>query len=407
MGYINEAERRRVENHEADVVIVGAGIVGCSLAAALGRQGRSVILLERSMKQPDRIVGELLQPGGVRALKKLGMGDCLEGIGAVPVLGYNLIYQGEQVPVPYPMLGMTSNGKLAGGGDKKDGRYEGRAFHHGRFITKLREAAMATPNVTVVETTVTELVKASTSEMILGVLSTTKGKPDYYFAPLTVIADGFASKFRKQYHPNVPRVKSKFYALELIDAELPAPGYGHVLLGNDPPILLYQIGTHETRILIDIPDNLPSAAPANGGVKSYLRNVVLPSLPESIKPSFEKALEACPLRSMPNSFLASTTNRVPGAMFLGDSLNMRHPLTGGGMTVAFNDVLRISSLLHPDLVPDLSDTTLVMSQMPKFHWSRKQSTTAMNILAQSLYAIFAANSKCWVAFLLLRPASII
>jgi hypothetical protein len=65
-------ERRRL-HHEADVVIVGAGIAGCSLAVALGNQGRSVILLEKSLKEPDRIVGELLQPGGVRALEKLGI----------------------------------------------------------------------------------------------------------------------------------------------------------------------------------------------------------------------------------------------------------------------------------------------------------------------------------------------
>jgi hypothetical protein len=65
-------ERRRV-HHEADVVIVGAGIVGCAAAVAFGQQGRSVILLEKSLKEPDRIVGELLQPGGVNALEKLGM----------------------------------------------------------------------------------------------------------------------------------------------------------------------------------------------------------------------------------------------------------------------------------------------------------------------------------------------
>jgi squalene monooxygenase len=66
-------EKRRLEHHEADVVIVGAGIVGCAAAVAFGKQGRSVILLEKSLKEPDRIVGELLQPGGVNALEKLGM----------------------------------------------------------------------------------------------------------------------------------------------------------------------------------------------------------------------------------------------------------------------------------------------------------------------------------------------
>jgi hypothetical protein len=66
-------ETRRLQHHEADVVIVGAGIVGCAAAVAFGKQGRSVILLEKSLKEPDRIVGELLQPGGVNALEQLGM----------------------------------------------------------------------------------------------------------------------------------------------------------------------------------------------------------------------------------------------------------------------------------------------------------------------------------------------
>ena len=52
---------------------MGAGIVGCAAAVAFGNQGRSVLLLEKSLKEPDRIVGELLQPGGVNALEKLGM----------------------------------------------------------------------------------------------------------------------------------------------------------------------------------------------------------------------------------------------------------------------------------------------------------------------------------------------
>ena len=44
------------------------------------KRHRSVILLERSLKEPNRIVGELLQPGGVGALEKLGLRHCLDGI---------------------------------------------------------------------------------------------------------------------------------------------------------------------------------------------------------------------------------------------------------------------------------------------------------------------------------------
>lgn len=43
----------------------------------LARDGRRVSLIERDMSEPDRIVGELLQPGGYNALKKLGLeGKC-------------------------------------------------------------------------------------------------------------------------------------------------------------------------------------------------------------------------------------------------------------------------------------------------------------------------------------------
>lgn len=164
-------ELRRREHHEADVVIVGAGIAGCAAAVALGRQGRSVILLERSLKEPDRIVGELLQPGGVKALEKLGLGDCLEGIDSIPNKGYEVFYHGQSVHIPYAMARDPKTGRME--------RPEGRCFHHGRFIQKLREAAMREPNVTVVETTATELVKDGWTGQVLGVECSTKGHKDY------------------------------------------------------------------------------------------------------------------------------------------------------------------------------------------------------------------------------------
>ena len=73
-----QQRHRREQHHEADIVVIGAGIAGCALAVAFGNQGRSVILLEKSLKEPDRIVGELLQPGGVAALERLGLEGMLD-----------------------------------------------------------------------------------------------------------------------------------------------------------------------------------------------------------------------------------------------------------------------------------------------------------------------------------------
>jgi squalene monooxygenase len=319
----------------------------------------------------------------------LTIADCLEDIDAIPCYGYQINYHGEPVHIPYPanLTPESSPNKPP----------EGRSFHHGRFISKLRAAARATPNVTVVETDVTDVVKDDYTGQVLGVESKTAGKSDYYFGALTLISDGYKSKWRKQYLPHTPQVRSKFFGLELIDAELPRPNHGHVILSDAPPILIYQIGTHETRILIDVPKDLPSAAAKNGGVKNHLLNVALPNLPESVQPSFRRAIEAGKLRSMPNSFLPSSAQKTPGLIILGDAMNMRHPLTGGGMTVGFNDVLLLSQLLSPEEVPNLEITSQVLKQISRFHWARKSSSSVINILAMALYSLFAADDALLTA----------
>jgi squalene monooxygenase len=395
----NEARRRKY--HEADVVVVGAGIFGCAAAFALARQGRSVILLERWMKEPDRIVGELLQPGGISALEKLGLSHCLDGIDSIRVDGYEVIYYGNAVNIPYPAnTGVAEKGGFQESANEKSPRPTGRSFHHGRFITQLRKACAAEPNITIFETEVVDTITSTYQPQVLGVETRTSNKEtgdkerDCFFGQLTIIADGYASKFRRQYIHKAPVVKSKFYALELIDCPMPAPNHGIVVLGDAFPVLLYQIGTHETRCLMDIPENTTAAAASAGGVRNYIRTVVLPSLPKQVQPCFEKALEDGKIpRSMPNSWLPPTTQTEKGMAILGDAMNMRHPLTGGGMTVAFNDVVLLAELLSPERIPNLHDTAAVQKAMKEFHWQRKGLSSIINILAQALYCLFAANDR--------------
>jgi squalene monooxygenase len=406
-----EEATRRSTYHEADAVIVGAGVFGCAMAYALARQGRSVLLLERRMMEPDRIVGELLQPGGIESLRKLGLSQCLENIDAIPCYGYDVIYKGQSVLLPYPPL--NENGTVISDEDawspldtkpyvdSKFRRPEGRGFHHGRFIMQLRRACASHENITIVETEVTKAIRGEHTDQILGVEAKTTNQTtgqkekDYFFGQLTIVADGYASTFRKEYVGSAPIVKSKFYALELIDCQLPNPYHGTVVIGDTFPVLLYQIGTHETRALIDVPERIPEASPAAGGVRGYIRNKVLPALPPEIQPYFIAALADGRIpRSMPNSWLPPTRQKaINGLVVLGDAANMRHPLTGGGMTVAFNDVVLLSELLHPSQVPNLGDRIAVQKAMDTFYWRRKNLTAIINVLAQALYSLFAADDR--------------
>lgn len=65
------------------------------------------------------------------------------------------------------------------------------------------------------------------------------------------------------------------------DVVLPLPNHGHVILAKPSPVLMYQIDTHDTRVLVDVPGKLPSVS--NGDLQNYLLDVVSNEIPESIR----------------------------------------------------------------------------------------------------------------------------
>ena len=92
---------------------------------------------------------------------------------------------------------------------------------------------------------------------------------------------------------------------------------------------------------------------------------------------------------MRNKQMAAKAIHCPGALLLGDSYNMRHPLTGGGMTVALADCTLLNSLLSP--LPDLADTYRTTRSTLSFHLARKPLSATINTLANALYKVFCAS----------------
>ncbi|XP_053571322.1 squalene monooxygenase [Bombina bombina] len=360
-------------NCDPEVIIVGSGVLGSALAAVLSRDGRKVAVIERDLKEPDRIVGELLQPGGYKALRDLGLGDAVEGLDAHVVHGYIVhdIESKAEVEISYPL------------NDDKQPQC-GRAFHHGRFIMGLRKIAMAEANTKYIEGTVQQLIEEDDS--IQGVQYKDKETGDIkeLRAPLTVVADGLFSKFRKNLITGNVTVSSHFVGCILKNSPQFKANHAELVLANPSPVLIYQISSTETRVLVDIRGELPK------NLKEYMIEKIHPQLPDHLKEPFMFAVHNDRLRTMPASFLPPSPVNKKGVLLLGDAYNMRHPLTGGGMSVVLNDIKIWRDLLQN--LPDLYEHSDVLQAKKTFYWSRKSSHSfVVNVLAQALYELFAAT----------------
>eukprot|EP01006_Ploeotia_vitrea_P046689 TRINITY_DN67053_c6_g2_i1.p1 TRINITY_DN67053_c6_g2~~TRINITY_DN67053_c6_g2_i1.p1 ORF type:complete len:502 (+),score=36.77 TRINITY_DN67053_c6_g2_i1:34-1506(+) len=381
---------------DCDVIIIGAGIVGTAAAKVLGEQGRNVVLFDRSFDEPDRIVGELMQPAGLELLHKMGLYDCVEGIDAVEEHGYQINFESEWLRMPFPECNSLPHShdsvkaKTACEGElADDARFHGCSFHHGRFVQKLRHAATSTKGVTGIEGTVTEVLFDGAK--VMGVKYRKKSDSDeasygnerVLTAPLVVVGDGCLSKFRKLAHYDKPQTVSHFVGVLMEDIPtLPHEHHGHVILTKTTPVLIYRIGSGEVRILVDIP---LTKLPGKEDLKRLLLEETLPQLPEEIQEAFRRAVEKGPVRSMPNQKLHPNAKIVPGLLLVGDALNTRHPLTGAGMTCALTDAI----LMREFESVDLYNSKEVCKTMQTIYQKHNQATSTINILSFALYQVFS------------------
>ncbi|XP_041025692.1 squalene epoxidase 3-like [Juglans microcarpa x Juglans regia] len=369
-----DEECRPMDVSDAEVIIVGAGVAGSALAYALGRNGRRVHVIERDLTEPDRMVGELLQPGGYLKLIELGLEDCVEEIDAQRVHGYALFKDGKNAILSYPLEKFHSN-------------VAGRSFHNGRFIQRMREKAATLLNVRLQQGTVTSLLEEDGT--VRGIQYKTKdGQEHKAYAPLTIVCDGCFSNLRRSLCNPKVEVPSCFIGLVLEKCQLPFANHGHVISSNPSPILFYPISSTEVRCLVDVPgQKLPSVA--NGEMTNYLKTVVAPQVPPELRDDFISAVDKGNIRTMQNRSMPADLHPTPGALLMGDAFNMRHPLTGGGMTVALSDIVVLRDLLKP--LDNLNDVASLSKYLESFYTLRKPVASTINTLAGGLYKVFSAS----------------
>jgi len=76
-------------NHDCDVLVIGGGPGGSTIATLMARQGRRVVLLEKD-RHPRFHIGESLLPGNVELFERLGVKDKVAKIG-MPKFGIEFV----------------------------------------------------------------------------------------------------------------------------------------------------------------------------------------------------------------------------------------------------------------------------------------------------------------------------
>ena len=311
---------------DAEVIVVGGGIAGLSLASALSRDGVSVVVLEASLQYEDRVRGESMTPWGVAEAQELGvLSSLLEADARVTStwVHYDSLLPTEvslENRIPVGMMIPDVSGSLNLRHPEACSALAQRVVGEGvqliRGVSDVTVDAGSRPGVTVLDTS---------GDVIS-------------FRPRVVVgADGRNSTVRRQVGVELERLAPSHMIAGVLFAGLDDLDLDHDFLATSDDLFMASFRQHHGQLRVYLAPGMREKHRFTGpdGMNEFRRSVNFACLP------FGDALGAAtpigPLATYAGDDTWTPTPFVDGVVLVGDAAGYNSPIVGQGLAIAMRD----------------------------------------------------------------------
>ena len=310
-----------------DIVIVGGGIGGASLAYALAHEGLSVTVLEASTEFEDKVRGESMQPWGVREARDLGVEQIMLDAGAhmAPLWKQFIAGDADARDIPVNIMIPDIAGTLN--------------LRHPLACQALVDAAVSA-GVDVVRGVRDITITGGSSPSIAYRVGDTT---DEIATTLVVGADGRASTVRKQAGITLERQEAITYIAGLLVDDLDVPDDYDVLASGERFFVMFHQGRGRARVYICTGVSGRHDFAGREGTERFIAACAKSAYPFAAEVA--AGTPAGPCATYPGDDTWTDAPYADGVVLIGDAAGHNDPIIGQGLSIAMRDARTVRDLV--------------------------------------------------------------